>query len=145
MLAAREAPSACNRQPFEFRIFLGGEMLKRVAGIPMGTRGFSDNFPAIVVLIGKLDAYPFERDRHVIYIDASLAAMQFMLAAETLGLSSCPINWPDIEQKESQLAKLLDLEAYERPIMFMALGYAAASGGIPYSEKSCIESLRVYS
>ena len=92
--AATLAPSACNRQPFEFRVFDDPELIQKVGSIPMGTIGFSQNFPALIAVVGKLRAYYSERDRHVIYIDASLASMALMYAFETLGLSSCPINWP---------------------------------------------------
>lgn len=90
--AAALSPSACNRQPFEFRIFDEPELVQKVASIPMGTKGFNHNFPAIIVVVGKLRAYFSERDRHIIYIDASLASMSLMYAFESLGLSSCPIN-----------------------------------------------------
>ena len=86
-------------------------------------------------MVGDLSAYPGERDRHLIYIDGSLAAMQLMLAFETLGLSTCSINWPDVEAAEQKLEKLLDLKPYERPIMLLSVGYAQDKGGIPYSQK----------
>jgi nitroreductase len=61
--------------------------------------------------------------------------MQMMLSAETLGLSTCPINWPDLEAAEKKIARLLPLPSYQRVIMLMAVGYADPSGGIPYSQK----------
>src|SRR5690606_31049145 len=97
------SPSACNRQPYEFRVFDEPEQVRRVASVPMGTRGFSDNFPAVAVVIGRQRAYPEERDRHVIYIDASLAIMSFLYALEAQGLSSCCINWPDMEPQERRM------------------------------------------
>ena len=36
------------------------------------------------------------------------------LALETLGLASCCVNWPDIENKEVRMAELLDLDPDER-------------------------------
>ena len=61
-------PSACNRQPFEFRVF--DDPLKfKFQGIPMGTVGFTQ-FPVIIVLVGKLNAYEFDRDRHLIILMA---------------------------------------------------------------------------
>jgi nitroreductase len=142
--AAIEAPSACNRQPFQFRIFDDPELVGKVANLPMGTKGFAHNFPAIVVLVGQLRAYFHPRDRHIIYIDASLAAMGFMLALETLGLSSCAINWPEIPEKERAMAKLLDLESDERPIMLMAVGYPDPEGEVAFSPKQSIDNLRTY-
>ena len=87
----------------------------------MGTSGYSYNIPSIVVVVGDLSSYFSERDRHVIYIDASLAAMTFMLTLETMGLSSCPINWPDIEKLERKMKKKLSLKSYERPVMLISV------------------------
>jgi nitroreductase len=101
----------------------------------MGTAGYSHQIPALVVIIGDLSAFEHERDRHVPYIDSSLATMQLMLALETLGLASCPINWPDIEPLEQRMAKRLALKPFERPIMLLALGYPDPEGGIAHSAK----------
>lgn len=141
---ANLSPSACNRQPFHYRILDKPELVRKVSTIPMGTAGYSENIPVFLVTVGDLSAYFSERDRHLIYIDASLANMSLMLALETLGLSSCPINWPDIDDKESKMASILDLKPYERPIMCMAIGYARSDGLIARSEKKDINSIRFY-
>jgi nitroreductase len=135
LYAAALAPSACNRQPYRFIFVNENPLLAKLAKLPLGTQGYHAHIPAILVVIGDLSAYPLERDRHVIYIDSSLAAMQAMLAMETLGLSSCAINWPDIDRYEIQIKSLLPLADYERVIMLMAVGYADPSAGIPHSEK----------
>lgn len=135
LYAAALAPSACNRQPYRFIFVNENPLLAKLAKHPLGTQGYHADIPAILVVIGDLSAYPLERDRHVIYIDSSLAAMQAMLALETLGLSSCAINWPDIDRYEIQIKSLLPLADYERVIMLMAVGYADPSAGIPHSEK----------
>jgi nitroreductase len=132
---AKQAPSACNRLPYKFLVSSESDRVKKIADCAMGTAGFSDNIPCIITVVGDLSAYPAERDRHVIYIDASLAAMQLMLAFETLGLSSCPINWPDIESREKKLSELLNLSYTERPVMLIAVGYADPEGMIPFSLK----------
>jgi nitroreductase len=137
------APSACNRQPFRFYVANEPKLAAKVAKLAGGTVGFADNIPCTIVVVGDLSAYPSERDRHVIYIDAALASMQLMLALETLGLSSCPINWPDLDVPEQKMAQLLSLAPYERPIMLMAIGYAKPEGLIPYSQKKSVEQLRV--
>ncbi|MFE4107908.1 nitroreductase family protein [Almyronema epifaneia] len=144
LIAASFSPSACNRQPFKFRIFDQAEYVSQVASLPVGTNGFSQNFPAIVVIVGQLRHFLSSRDRHVIYIDASLAAMSFMLALETLGLSSCPINWPDVESREKKMEKLLNLEEDERVIMLIAVGYPDPNGMVAFSQKKSLQDLRTY-
>jgi nitroreductase len=139
--AAALAPSACNRQPFRFLLSTDPKRSALIASCAGGTVGFADNFQSILVLVGDLSAYPFERDRHLIYIDSALAAMQLMLAAETLGLSTCPINWPDIEEAERRIHGLLGLPPQERVIMLLAIGYGDSSGEIPYSQKKSVHEL----
>lgn len=142
--AAAQAPSACNRQPFEFRIFDEPEAVASVIGIPMGSKGFAQNVPAVAVVVGHLSAFFHERDRHVIYIDASLATMTFLYALESQGLSSCCLNWPDHEPYETQMAERLGLSPDERPIMLVAFGHPDPEGMIPYSAKKGLDELRSY-
>jgi nitroreductase len=139
--AASLAPSACNRQPFQFHVANTPSKAVDIASCAMGTSGFSKNIPCTIAIVGDLSAYPAERDRHVIYIDGALAAMQLMLALETLGLSTCPINWPDIEERERMLSDKIGLSYHERPIMLLAVGYADPVGGIPYSQKKIEQEL----
>jgi nitroreductase len=141
---AAMAPSACNRQPFKYRVYDDPEMVRHVAQLPMGIKGYEHNIPVLAAIIGRLRACPHPRDRHVIYIDASLSAMSLMYALETVGLSSCPINWPDIPQLEQAAQKLLGLAADERPIMFMAIGYPDPEARVPVSSKIAVPELRSY-
>jgi len=133
--AASFAPSACNRQAYRFIFCNERSKAVAIANCAGGTTGFAENLPAIIAVVGDLSAYPFERDRHLIYIDGSLAAMQLMLALESLGLSSCAINWPEVDSSERKIRRLISLNEYERVVMLLALGYADEDGGIPYSQK----------
>lgn len=141
---ARYAPSACNRQPFEFLIANDGEKASALLQLAMGTVGFEQQVPCAIAVVGDLSSYEAERDRHLIYIDGALAAMQLMLAFETLGLSSCPINWPDIESREKQMTEFLSLSLTQRPIMLIAVGYGSKDGKIPYSQKCSAEQLTTF-
>lgn len=144
VLSAVQSPSACNRQPYRFMIFDDPAAVARVSELPMGVAGFNHNFPAIVAVVGQLRAYPHVRDRHVIYIDGALAAMAFMFALQSQGISSCSINWPDIPEREAAAAKELNLAADERIVMFISLGYATGDGMIPFSQKLPLEDARSY-
>lgn len=132
---AASAPSACNRQPYRFIVANDPGHASAIAKCAGGTAGFSHQIPALIIVIGDLSAYPSERDRHLIYIDSALASMQLMLAACTVGLSTCPINWPDISSSERQLHKLIKLPKHERVIMLIAIGYGDPEGNIPSSQK----------
>ena len=144
IVAAKQSPSACNRQPFKFKIFDDPNLLKEVANLPMGVKGYVEGIPMMIAVVGSLDAYFDERDRHIIYIDGSLASMTFMYALETLGLSSCAINWPDIESLEKKMEKTLKLEKHERVIMCIAVGHPDLDLKVAYSGKRDISDIRTY-
>ena len=138
------APSACNRQPFRYVVFDDPQDAPEIASIPFGTLGYGDSVPCVAVVVGSLDNYPSPRDRHVIYIDGALSAISLMFSLETLGLSSCPINWPDFGPLENKMGKALRLSAFERPIMLIAIGYPDRSIPIAYSKKKSIDQIREY-
>jgi len=141
MLVAREAPSACNRQPCVFRVFDEPNRIQEIAEIPMGAAGYSHQIPMLVVVIGQMRNFFDPRDRHLIYIDGALAGMSFVLALETLGLSSCIINWPDIAEREQMMRETLNLESDERPVFLIAVGYPSAEGLVARSAKREVSEL----
>lgn len=136
---AAYAPSACNRLPYKFVIANGAPLAHQLAALANGTPGWAHNIPCTVAVVGDLSAYFAEHDRHLIYIDAALASMQFMQACDALGLASCPINWPDIESNERAIREFLRLSDSQRTVMLIAVGYADPEGLIPYSEKKPVD------
>jgi nitroreductase len=141
---AAQSPSACNRQPFRFVVCDDPQLVQKVAAIPMGTAGYAHNIPVFVIIIGQQRHYFDERDRHLIYIDGSLAAMSFCFALEVQGLSSCCVNWPDVPEREERMAQILNLENDERPIMCLAVGFPDPNGLVAYSQKKPLSQLRQY-
>lgn len=139
---AVEAPSACNRQPYRFHIFDQAQDIAKVAAIPMGTAGYDHQLRGLIVVVGDLSAFFDIRDRHLIYVDSSLAVMSLLLGLEAQGVSSLCINWPDIEEKEKEMRTLLDLEEYERIVMLVAYGYADPEGLVPFSGKRQLDAVR---
>lgn len=144
LMIARQSPSACNRLPYEFRIYDDPKLVRKIASTPMGTGGYDYNIPVIIVVVGKLNYYFSSRDRHSIYTDASLAIMAFMYALETLGLASCPINWPDFEPLEMKMQRNLGLSVDERPVMLISVGYPDPNAKVAYSQKKSLDALRSY-
>jgi len=141
---ANSAPSACNRQPIKIHIYDDPETIQKISSLPPGAFTFNKNVPVFILFIGSLDAYFSERDRHTIYVDGGLLAMNFMLALEVYGLSSCPINWPDMKSLNRKLSKVIGLESYEKCVMCLAVGHAKKEQLIPLSIRKSVENLVVF-
>lgn len=137
------SPSACNRQPLNFYYFTKRADIEAVASIPKGAKGFMHQIPLLVAIVGDLSAFAGEDDRHVIYIDGGLAAMSFMYALESLGLSSCPINWPSDTRTDRRFQKLLGTHRAQRVILLIAVGYQKAEGLVPRSTKKNVSDFLV--
>jgi nitroreductase len=144
IVVATLSPSACNRQPYEFRIFDDPALVRKVSSICYGTAGYSDNIPAVAVVIGKSDAFHSERDRHRIYTDASLAIMSFVYALEAQGLCSCCVNWPELESLERPMRDILKLTLQEQVVMLVAFGYPDPEGMVAYSQRKSLDQVRKY-
>lgn len=145
ILAASLSPSACNRQPFTYFVFDNKKSTEDLLSIVGGTAGWLHSPPVAIALIGHLDAFTNERDRHIPYIDASLSAMSFMFALETLGLASCAINFPDISSYHDKISSLLSLKPTDTTIMLIALGFPDPKALIPRSIKREVKYLVNYS
>lgn len=141
---AAYSPSACNRQPFVFHIIDDPAKAHEIGSFAGGTGGFAQNFPCLIAVVGQLRAYPSEADRHVIYIDASLASMSLLFALEVQGVATCCINWPDHAGPEKQIKQALNLDNDERVIMLISLGYPDPEGMVPYSQKKSLDEIRKY-
>ena len=141
---ASKAPSSCNRQPTHYRIYDEPNLCKEMTLLPLGAVGFADNIPMVCAVTGDLSAYFYERDRHSIYIDGCLSAMLFMLALETVGLASCPLNWAEIDDLDRKFETKIGIPKHERVIMFIAIGYPDPEGHVAYSEKKDLDLLRSY-
>lgn len=141
---AVQAPTACNRVPYHFDIYDDAADARSIARIAGGTSGYADNIRNIIVVVGDQSAYPFERDRHLIYIDASLAISSLLMALRVQGIASCCINWPDQPGPERALRKLIPLKEYERVVMLIAYGFPDPAGMVPGSGKRSLASVRRY-
>jgi len=138
---ARQAPSACNRQPFRFVIVDGADQVAPVLSLALGATGFSRTPPALAVVVADWSAYVDGRDRHTPYVDASLASMLLMLGAESVGLSTCPVNWPEVRRRDLAMREAIGLARWEKPVLLIAIGYATDDGLVPASAKKSIDAL----
>ncbi len=130
---AKYAPSACNRQAFQFLFFDEPETVKKLSAIPGGVAGY--DVPSIIVVVGRYDGYFDIRDINAPVIDSSLAIMSFLYAAETLGLGTVCINWPNLIDREQKIRKIIDLHPAEFVVMMIGVGYPLDHGKVPFSGK----------
>ena len=115
--AAQWAPSASNKQPWEFMIVTNDEIRQKFGQIhPYGK--FLAESPVVFI---PLTNPSIHADYH--QSDTSLATLQFMIQAHSLGLGTCwagVINRPDLERK---IKEMLNIPNPLRVLALVAVGY----------------------
>jgi nitroreductase len=118
--AARLAPTAANRQPFEFIVIetKGHEAgLKRIYG-----REWFVQAPLVVCACARTSEAWTRRDgKNYADVDTAIAMDHLILAAANLGLGTCWIGAFD----PAAAREVLNLPSGVEPLAFTPLGYAA--------------------
>jgi len=141
---ASHAPSGCNRQPYRFLVVKKKKFVNKLAILPPGGGGDSFGAPILVFVIGDQSAFPNTSSSHEAYIDASLASMIFVLALESMGVSSCFMNWPHIYQLNKKAFKELELKPYEIIVTTIAVGYADKNVTYAISQRKEVDQILEY-
>lgn len=95
--AGRWTPSASNKQPWEFIIIKNKEILDKIAKTAIYGR-FIRKAPLVIAIVGKIKQNPKW------YVqDTSLASMNMMLMAWSLGIGTCWIGSMDRDKAKEML------------------------------------------
>ena len=135
--AARLAPTAANRQPFQLVVLHTAGREAEIGRI-YHRRWFVQAPIVIAVCVISSQAWVRESDRfNARLIDAAIVADHLILAATNLGLGTCWVAAFDTEAAR----KVLGLPAEAEPVVFIPLGYAADSPG-PKTRKPLADLVR---
>ncbi|HIZ56302.1 MAG TPA: nitroreductase family protein [Firmicutes bacterium] len=123
--AARLAPSARNRQPWQLLIVCDPEKAKKMpAYLQDGTpQNFTNRCPAFIVLLADRGAADS--------LDMGLVSLQFCLAATEEGLATCMMRWFDSDE----IRKLLMIPETKEIALVIGVGYTADLSPRPKDRK----------
>lgn len=135
--AARFAPSAVNRQPWQFTVVTSDK--GREAIISSYQREWIRTAPAFIIIWGNHDEAwhrPYDGKDHT-DVDISIAAEHICLAATALGLGSCWVcNFdPEVIRRSFPEGKTLE------PIVIIPFGYPAQDSIVPEKKRRDIDDI----
>ncbi len=142
--AARLAPSACNKQPWRFKIVKDPVVRTEICdygllpGLPMP---WLARAPVIIALCAAENIVthtlaPLVSGVKYQLLDIGIAGEHFVLAATAQGLGTCWIGW----FKERRIRKILGLPRGLKIVSLVSMGYPAEFGDQP-SKKDISEIL----
>jgi len=115
--AARWAPSASNKQPWEFLIVRDEEARKRLTELHPYAR-FCAQSPVVMIPLTNPEVHPKYH-----WADTALATMHYMIEAHSLGLGTC---WAGVigASFEQDIKDLFGIPAHLNVLGLIATGYA---------------------
>ncbi|MFX0123559.1 MAG: nitroreductase family protein [Candidatus Hodarchaeota archaeon] len=129
--AARWAPSASNKQPWEFMIVTDKEIRNKLANFhPYGK--FVAESPVVFIPLTNPTLHPKYHQS-----DTALATLQFMIEAHSLDLATC---WAGVIGTDFEL-KIKDLLEIPEHLMVLALVAVGYANETRTSKRKPIESL----
>ena len=138
---AIEAPSSCNRQSWRFLILNDKKSLSfisKIRRIP-----FLRNTPIVICVLINQNLYTHNKELdYTIYMDGAAAIMNIIYAAESLGISSCWVNFGKLEISKTDMNefnRFFKVKPNFKPITLVALGY-----GTQNIKKPKRESIKYY-
>ena len=118
--AAMQAPSAKNRQPWEFLVVTDEADRKAVAGMSVYTPFCAD---APLLIITMADTTKSGRDRGFFPQDLSAATQNILLQAVEEGLGACWCGFYPDEKRYTAVQKHFELPEHIVPFSVIAVGY----------------------
>lgn len=132
LTVANNLPSACNRQAGSLIIIENGQIKKEILSLQQGNKGFSA--PVLAAIVVDNNAFTQEYEENAKYVYAGSFISGFILGLESLGLSSCLLNWHVHKNTKNYVESLLKLN-HKEVIVFVYIGYAKENTNEAYSFK----------
>ncbi len=133
---ARNAPSACNRQPWEFIVVDSDRELRQVI-VDSYSRDWIASAPAFIVACGDHDLswHRGSDGKDHADVDVSIAVEHVCLAAAAMGLGTCWVCNFDVPAVRAGL----NLPGSIEPIALIPIGYPEETAAVPEKKRKPIE------
>ncbi len=135
---ARKAPSACNRQPACAHIYTG-EKAQALFDFQGGCKGFSQDMQYAILVTADMRRY-FIQERHQVYVDGGLFAMELLLSLHHKGLATIPLTTAFKGGVTRRMKRTFDIPANEVPIVLIGVGAYKESYKVAVSLRNSVET-----
>ena len=137
---ATTAPSACNRQHAHVHVFDSAEMRDKLFEMQGGSRGFGSDADKVLVVTADLFAVHWSGERHDVYTNGGMFAMNLCYALHYFGVAHCILHRSVSPKTDREAHAFLGIPPNEAIVLIIACGMppeefdVAASPCMPLGE-----------
>lgn len=116
------APSACNRQHGRVRVVDDPATIRELFAVQGGTRGFGQDVGTLLVVTSSLSAVRWGWERHDVWVNGGIFAMNLCYALHHCALAHCILHWSVPPEADRAARALLALPDDEEIVLLVACG-----------------------
>jgi nitroreductase len=135
------APTACNRQMCSVYQVENEQMKELLNQKILGVDGLNTRVLTYFIITYNTAAFTDAGERNQGYINAGLAAMNFVNGLHARGVGSCFLQWNAIRKADRMIRKALGLPDAERIGIIVAAGYYKDQTIVPCSRRKAVQDV----
>lgn len=132
---AMSSPSACNRQPTRIHCIVNKDLARKILSHQPGNRGFGDDADKVLVLTADLACLRWAEERHDLYLNAGMFAMNLSYALHYHKIAHCYLSCSIPKSDDVALRKLMSLKPSEDIVLMIVCGEAPEEFDVAASPK----------
>lgn len=121
---ARNTPSACNRQSWRTYVYANKIMIEELLEAQEGNRGFGHLANKLIIIAGEFGLFYNTFERHQVYIDGGIYAMNLLYALHFNEIAACILNCSFDYEKEQKIKSIAGIKDSEVLIAMISCGVA---------------------
>ncbi|PAT01091.1 hypothetical protein CI105_08150 [Candidatus Izimaplasma bacterium ZiA1] len=119
---ANNAPSACNRQPWQVHVISDKNKITEVLTLQKGLKGYGTNIQKLLLITSDNRFFSNVHERNQGFIDAGMYSMNLLYAFKYYGIGTCALNAELSKNTEKLIRDILSIKNYENLVMFISVG-----------------------
>ena len=120
---ARYTPTACNRQSSRIYVFRNQSKIEEILINQLGSQGWCDKAKALIVLTGVQSYFGGNYERHQVFIDGGLFAMNLAYGLHLQHIAFCFKMYVRDMNRDKEFRKICGIPGNEQPIVLILCGH----------------------
>ena len=136
---AKNAPSACNRQPSRVHIITNKKMILSCLNMQNGSRGFKELTDKLLIITGDLRTVLSAQEFFDLNTNVGIFVMNLCYALHLQKIGCCILNWYALPKDDLKLRKIAHIPEEENIVCFIACGKVPNSFKLAESPRNEVE------
>lgn len=119
---AKNAPSACNKQPVRLYVVKEKGKVKNVLDLQQGNRGFGENIDKVIIITTQFTGCTRYSERYMPFMDAGIFSMNLLYALHFYHIGAIPLVWLNSKKRDSMLRNIVSIPEEEIPAIIVGVG-----------------------